>query len=121
MALKNRMRYADPIRRATDWLAGMQSRNGGFGAFDADNDSQYLNEIPFADHGALLDPPTADVSARCALVFALLGRPGDAAALERVLGYLYDQQEVNGAWYGRWGYQLHIRDVVGADGARARR
>jgi squalene-hopene/tetraprenyl-beta-curcumene cyclase len=103
MALKDAARHAEAIRRATDWLAGMQSKNGGFGAFDADNDSECLNEIPFADHGALLDPPTADVSARCALVFALLGRAQDAPALERVLQYLYGQQEVNGAWYGRWG------------------
>ena len=103
MALCDRERYAGAIQRATNWLAGMQSENGGFGAFDADNSIEYLNEIPFADHGALLDPPTADVSARCALVFALLGRADDAQALERVLRYLFDQQEFNGSWYGRWG------------------
>ncbi|MGH8162424.1 MAG: squalene--hopene cyclase, partial [Gammaproteobacteria bacterium] len=54
-------RYGERIHRAADWLVGMQSRGGGFGAFDADNTSFYLNEIPFADHGALLDPPTEDV------------------------------------------------------------
>ena len=51
-------RYADSVRRALDWLVGMQSKDGGFAAFDADNTSYYLNAIPFADHGALLDPPT---------------------------------------------------------------
>ncbi len=58
-------RYRDAIDRAAEWVIGMQSRNGGWGSFDADNTHYYLNHIPFADHGALLDPPTADVSARC--------------------------------------------------------
>src|SRR5208282_3822894 len=58
-------RYRRAIDRATEWVVGMQSRNGGWGSFDADNTHFYLNHIPFADHGALLDPPTADVSARC--------------------------------------------------------
>src|SRR5262249_44034829 len=55
----------DAIARGREWVEGMQSRNGGWGAFDADNTYHYLNNIPFADHGALLDPPTPDVSARC--------------------------------------------------------
>ncbi|MGH6670384.1 MAG: squalene--hopene cyclase, partial [Xanthobacteraceae bacterium] len=57
--------YRDALARAQEWIVGMQSRNGGWGAFDADNEYYYLNNIPFADHGALLDPPTEDVSARC--------------------------------------------------------
>ena len=59
--------------RATEWTVGMQSKDGGWGAFDADNTHFYLNNIPFADHGALLDPPTADVSARCVSMLAQLG------------------------------------------------
>ena len=59
-------RYRESVERAADWICGMQSRNGGFASFDSDNTHYYLNEIPFADHGALLDPPTSDVSARCA-------------------------------------------------------
>ena len=57
-------RYAAGLHRALDWLVGMQSSNGGFAAFDVDNVYYYLNYIPFADHGALLDPPTSDVTAR---------------------------------------------------------
>ncbi len=57
--------FDNPVQRAAEWICGMQSKNGGFASFDADNDHTYLNEIPFADHGALLDPPTEDVSARC--------------------------------------------------------
>jgi squalene-hopene/tetraprenyl-beta-curcumene cyclase len=96
-------RYAESMRRALDWLVGMQSRDGGFAAFDADNTCYYLNKIPFADHGALLDPPTSDVTARVVTVLARIGRPQDKPALERAIAYLRKQQEANGAWFGRWG------------------
>ncbi|MFU8876603.1 MAG: squalene--hopene cyclase, partial [Wenzhouxiangellaceae bacterium] len=93
----------EPTERAAVWLAGMQSSNGGFGAFDIDNDSEYLNEIPFADHGALLDPPTADVSARCLTLFALLDEPRFQSARGKVREYLLAEQERDGCWFGRWG------------------
>jgi squalene-hopene/tetraprenyl-beta-curcumene cyclase len=96
-------RYQDAIARAAEWLAGMQSRNGGFGSFDVDNTYYYLNEIPFADHGALLDPPTADVSARCVTLFGQLKSPTYAQTLRRCLRYLQSEQEANGSWFGRWG------------------
>jgi squalene-hopene/tetraprenyl-beta-curcumene cyclase len=96
-------RYADSVRRALDWLVGMQSKDGGFAAFDADNTHYYLNKIPFADHGALLDPPTSDVTARVVTVLARVGRPQDKQALERAIAYLREQQEADGSWYGRWG------------------
>jgi squalene-hopene/tetraprenyl-beta-curcumene cyclase len=95
--------YAESVRRALDWLVGMQSGNGGFAAFDADNTSYYLNKIPFADHGALLDPPTSDVTARVVTVLARIGRPQDQPALRRALDYLRTEQEPDGSWYGRWG------------------
>jgi squalene-hopene/tetraprenyl-beta-curcumene cyclase len=96
-------RYAQSIRRALDWLVGMQSKNGGFAAFDADNTYYYLNKIPFADHGALLDPPTSDVTARVVTVLARVGRPQDKPALDRALAYLREEQEADGSWFGRWG------------------
>jgi squalene-hopene/tetraprenyl-beta-curcumene cyclase len=96
-------RYAESVRRALDWLVGMQSRDGGFAAFDADNTCFYLNKIPFADHGALLDPPTSDVTARVVTVLARVGRPQDKAATNRAIAYLRDQQESDGSWFGRWG------------------
>jgi squalene-hopene/tetraprenyl-beta-curcumene cyclase len=96
-------RYAESVRRALDWLVGMQSRDGGFAAFDADNTYYYLNKIPFADHGALLDPPTSDVTARVVTVLARIGRPQDKPALDRAIAYLRKQQEANGSWFGRWG------------------
>ncbi len=96
--------YAESIRRAAEWVAGMQSENGGFASFDADNTHYYLNEIPFADHGALLDPPTSDVTARCVTLLARAGA-GDRyrAAVARAVSYLRSEQESHGAWFGRWG------------------
>jgi squalene-hopene/tetraprenyl-beta-curcumene cyclase len=99
----DRDRYAEAIRRAADWLRGMQSRNGGFAAFDSDNTHYALNEIPFADHGALLDPPTSDVSARCLALFGQLARTEDATCLRRLVEYLRAEQEADGSWFGRWG------------------
>ncbi|MGH8149651.1 MAG: squalene--hopene cyclase [Steroidobacteraceae bacterium] len=98
-----RERHCAAIERALDWLVGMQSLDGGFAAFDADNTCYYLNEIPFADHGALLDPPTSDVTARVVAVLGRVGRPQDRAALERAIAYLRGEQEAEGPWFGRWG------------------
>jgi len=101
--------YASAIARAREWIVGMQSVNGGWGAFDADNEYYYLNNIPFADHGALLDPPTEDVSARCLSMLAQLknnDRPpegGEEQAAERAIAYLRRTQRPDGSWYGRWG------------------
>lgn len=105
MADSNLPDLDESIRRATNWIEGMQSKNGGYGAFDVDNTYYYLNEIPFADHGALLDPPTADVSARCAMLMARAGKDKGLyqAALQRAIDYLRAEQEADGSWFGRWG------------------
>jgi squalene-hopene/tetraprenyl-beta-curcumene cyclase len=92
------------IARAREWILGMQSRNGGWGAFDADNEFHYLNNIPFADHGALLDPPSEDVTARCVSMLAQIGDTAhNSAAVKRALDYLRATQMPDGSWYGRWG------------------
>jgi squalene-hopene/tetraprenyl-beta-curcumene cyclase len=96
-------RYRQAIDRAAEWVVGMQSRNGGWGSFDADNTHYYLNHIPFADHGALLDPPTADVSARCLGFLAQIGYASDHPARSAVIEYLRREQEPDGSWFGRWG------------------
>ena len=95
--------HAEAIARARAWVLAMQSRDGGWGAFDADNDHHYLNHIPFADHGALLDPPTADVTARCVSFLAQIGEPADSPAMARAIAWLRREQEPDGAWFGRWG------------------
>ncbi len=95
--------YYDSIERARVWVLGMQSRNGAWGAFDIDNDRSYLNHIPFADHGALLDPPTEDVTARCVSFLAQLDCPADREAIARGIAYLRQTQMPDGSWFGRWG------------------
>ncbi|MBM08714.1 MAG: squalene--hopene cyclase [Magnetovibrio sp.] len=95
--------YKGAIERGTEWVLGMQSTNGGWGAFDKDNEHHFLQHIPFADHGALLDPPTADVSARCVSMLAQLGYGRDFMPVARAIDYLKREQEEDGSWFGRWG------------------
>ncbi|HEY9111912.1 MAG TPA: squalene--hopene cyclase [Rhodanobacteraceae bacterium] len=111
-----RAEFADAIGRAADWLCGMQSKNGGFAAFDADNNHHWLNQIPFADHGALLDPPTSDVSGRVLTLLSMLDRATDRTTRERVMRFLLDEQTAEGAWFGRWGtnYIYGTWSVLGA-------
>jgi squalene-hopene/tetraprenyl-beta-curcumene cyclase len=112
MALERSLREngagdAEPVRhaieRGREWVLGLQSRSGGWGAFDADNTKEYLNHIPFADHGALLDPPTEDVTGRAIGMLSQLGMPPDAKPIAAALRYLRRQQLPDGSWYGRWG------------------
>ncbi|MCI0668069.1 MAG: squalene--hopene cyclase [Methylococcaceae bacterium] len=97
--------YAESIERAAGWIAGMQSSNGGYSAFEADNNHYALNHIPFADHGALLDPPTADVSGRCIMFLGTLvnQHPEYRAVVDRCIHFLRNEQETDGSWFGRWG------------------
>ncbi len=94
--------YDQAIERGVEWTVGLQSKDGGWGAFDADNAWHYLNNLPFADHGALLDPPTADVTARCVSMLAQLGER-DSPRMAKALRWLADAQEKDGSWFGRWG------------------
>jgi squalene-hopene/tetraprenyl-beta-curcumene cyclase len=96
-------RYSDAIARGREWIVGLQSANGGWASFDADNTHYYLDNIPFADHGALLDPPTEDVTARCVSMLAQLGDKPDSDIQKRALDYLRRTQCPDGSWYGRWG------------------
>ncbi|MDR3423483.1 MAG: squalene--hopene cyclase [Alphaproteobacteria bacterium] len=99
----DRVKYREAIERGVEWVLGMQSKNGGWGAFDADNSYYYLNHIPFADHGALLDPPSADVTARCLSMLAQLGYRKDHPQVASAIAYLRREQEAEGCWFGRWG------------------
>jgi squalene-hopene/tetraprenyl-beta-curcumene cyclase len=97
------VRYHHALNRAAEWTVGMQSRNGGWAAFDADNTHHLFNNIPFADHGALLDPPTADVTARCLGFLAQFGYEQDHHVVTAALAFLRREQEGDGSWFGRWG------------------
>lgn len=107
LALK-RVRHPEPrrveaaVERAMRWTEGMQSRNGAWGAFDADNTSPFPNRLPFCDFGEVIDPPSADVTAHVVEAQAALGRQHGERA-RRGIAYLLAEQEENGAWFGRWG------------------
>jgi squalene-hopene/tetraprenyl-beta-curcumene cyclase len=96
-------KFQEGLDRAVEWVVGMQGKDGGWGSFDADNTYEYLNHIPFADHGALLDGPTEDVSARCVSMLAQLDSAKCTDAIDRGLAYLARTQQEDGSWYGRWG------------------
>lgn len=95
------VRYRSAIDRAGTWIEGLQCRDGGWAAFDADNDYRYLNNIPFADHGALLDPPSPDLTARCVSFLAQCRKNASASA--RGVEWLSRTQRKDGSWFGRWG------------------
>ena len=110
LGLKNRIKKKKSIELAIErtrkWIVGMQSKNGGWGAFDINNTRNYLNYIPFADHGALLDPPTADVSARCLSFLAQIQNSKnriETNSINQAIKYLLAEQEKDGSWFGRWG------------------
>ncbi len=90
-------------RRAIQWILGMQSRNGGFAAFDVDNDMEILNQVPFADHNAMLDPTCPDITGRVLEALVRRGVPPSDPAIQRAVDYLLGSQEEPGCWYGRWG------------------
>lgn len=95
--------YTHSVERAAEWIVGMQSSSGGWGAFEPENEHFYLNSIPFADHGALLDPPTEDVTARCVSFLAQLDKERFAEPIARGVAYLKRDQQPDGSWWGRWG------------------
>jgi squalene-hopene/tetraprenyl-beta-curcumene cyclase len=101
--LPNRDRVDAAIARATEWLLAMQCRNGGWAAFDRDNDKQILTRIPFCDFGETLDPPSVDVSAHVIEAFACLGMDVRHPAVDRGLRFIRSEQEQGGSWFGRWG------------------
>ena len=88
--------------RTLDWLVGMQSRDGGWGAFDADNTSQLVTKLPFCDFGAVVDPPSADVTAHTVEALAAAGLRG-SKPVRRGVAWLLRAQEPDGSWFGRWG------------------
>lgn len=93
----------DAIRRGCDWILAMQNRDGGWGAFDRDNDREFLCHVPFADHNAMIDPSTPDITGRTLEALAPCGLRAGHPAVDRAIRYLRRTQEADGSWYGRWG------------------
>jgi squalene-hopene/tetraprenyl-beta-curcumene cyclase len=98
----DRPRVSAAIDRAAHWVTGMQSRDGGWGAFDVDNCRAIVRDLPFCDFGEVIDPPSADVTAHAVEMYARLGRAQDPV-VQRGVRWLLDHQEPDGSWFGRWG------------------
>lgn len=96
--------YGESVNRASEWVQGMQNRRGGWGAYEAENTQNYLNSFPIAEHGLMIDYPSADVSARCLCMLGRLGpTPDTQSVTDKALRYLLAEQETDGSWFGRWG------------------
>lgn len=113
--------------RAVNWLLGMQSSDGGWAAFDVDNNWQLLNKVPFADHNAMLDPTCPDITGRVIEALLKIGLAKDHAAIQKGVRYLLRTQERDGSWFGRWGVNylygtfLALRALGGAAPFEAQR
>ena len=105
-------RLRNAIQRGLAWLVSMQNSDGGWGAFDHENNLQFLNHIPFADHNAMLDPSTADVTARAVECLGQMGWPATHPVIERARTFLRNDQTADGSWFGRWG----VNYVYGTSG-----
>ena len=108
LALKNvanpRERYQDEVcQRALTWIWAMQCRNGGWAAFDKDNTKSIFQYIPFADHNAMLDPPTVDITGRMLEMLSLYGFTREDPRVEKAIQFILKEQEPDGSWFGRWG------------------
>ena len=95
--------HKDVQQRALEWVLGMQCENGGWASFDADNDRSLFCEVPFADHNAMIDPPTADITGRVLEMLAAWGYNERSDPVRKAIAYLRREQEPDGSWFGRWG------------------
>jgi squalene-hopene/tetraprenyl-beta-curcumene cyclase len=93
----------ESAERAIDWVMAMQCKPGGWASFDKDNDKMVFQHIPFADHNAMLDPPTVDITGRVLEMLATYGYANDHPAVQRALKFIRKNQEPDGSWFGRWG------------------
>jgi squalene-hopene/tetraprenyl-beta-curcumene cyclase len=96
-------RFRDAMKRGLDWVFAMQNKDGGWGSFDKDNDKMALQYIPFADHNAMLDPSTSDITARTLEMASYFGISKDDSRVDRAIRFLKREQEADGSWFGRWG------------------
>lgn len=96
-------RFDLSITKATNWMIGMQSKQGGWGAFDKNNNNSFLAKFPFFDFGEVLDPPSVDVTAHVLEALGLMGYTAKHPVIKKALKYIYREQEPDGSWFGRWG------------------
>jgi squalene-hopene/tetraprenyl-beta-curcumene cyclase len=115
----DRAEFRACTKRAIDWLVGMQSKDGGWAAFDVDNNWEVLSKVPFADHNAMLDPTCPDITGRVLEALALFGFESGHAVIRRGVEYLKRTQEADGSWYGRWGVDYIYGTFLALRGLRA--
>lgn len=116
------------MQRAINWLLTMQNKDGGWGSFDKDCDGQFLTQIPFADHNAMIDPSTADITGRGLETFSSIGLSSNHSVVEKAITFLLKEQERDSTWFGRWGCNyiygtwlaLHGLKCIGEDMMEAR-
>lgn len=106
-------------KRAIEWLLAMQGKDGGWAAFDVDNNWNVLSYVPFADHNAMLDPACPDITGRVLEALMLCGLKADHPAIRRGVEYLLRVQEADGSWYGRWGVNYIYGTFLALRGLRA--
>ena len=119
-----RERYQHQVcQRAIEWVLAMQCKEGGWGSFDKDNTKMIFQFIPFADHNAMLDPPTADITGRILEMLAAYGYTQDDKRVQKAIKFIFKMQEPDGSWFGRWGVNylygtylvLRGLDAIGVD------
>jgi squalene-hopene/tetraprenyl-beta-curcumene cyclase len=123
----NQRYQAESVKRAIDWVLAMQCKNGGWASFDKDNDRMVFQYVPFADHNAMLDPPTVDITGRVLECLATYGFTLNDKAVKRAIKFICSQQEPDGSWFGRWGVNylygtmcvLRGLDAIGFDNHEA--
>ena len=93
----------ESVQRAIDWILSMQCRNGGWASFDKDNDRMVFQYVPFADHNAMLDPPSVDITGRILEMMATYGYDKNHPAVKKGIKFIENEQEPDGSWFGRWG------------------
>ncbi|MBV8051999.1 MAG: squalene--hopene cyclase, partial [Acidobacteriaceae bacterium] len=93
----------ESVQRAIDWIFSMQCDNGGWASFDKNNDKMMFEHIPFADHNAMLDPPTVDITGRILEMLAAYGYDTNDPRVKKAIRFIRDEQETDGSWFGRWG------------------
>jgi squalene-hopene/tetraprenyl-beta-curcumene cyclase len=115
----NARAHEEAVRRAVRWLLAMQSTDGGWAAFDVDNNWTPLSEVPFADHNAMLDPTCPDITGRVLEALCAFGLSSEHPAIRRGVDYLIRTQEQDGSWYGRWGVDYVYGTFLALRGLRA--
>jgi squalene-hopene/tetraprenyl-beta-curcumene cyclase len=100
---RDELRKREAMERALRWTLTMQNKDGGWASFDKDCDEQFLTQIPFADHNAMIDPSSSDITGRGLETFSALGFSRDHSVVQKALAYIAKEQERDGTWFGRWG------------------